>query len=164
MEIAASPAPRYYSIQGYSMATNSPPKMDKSSPEQPVFKNPQDILMNAPVGIFTTTPDGRYLSVNNTLAQMHGYDSPRELVDSVTDIATQIYVNPADREELKCLLEKNGTVTNLECLLRHTNGSHFWVSENISVIKDENGNIIAYQGFNQDITEKKQAEEALRRS
>ena len=142
------------------MLSKSPPTTEKDALEQPVFENPQDILMNAPVGIFTSTPDGRYLSANNTLARMHGYDSPRQLMDFVTDIATQIYADPADRNELKRLLEKHGEVTNFECRLRHRNGSTFWVSENISVLKDKDGNTIGYQGFNQDITERKQVEEA----
>jgi len=49
-------------------------------------------------------------------------------MDFVTDIATQIYADPADRNELKRLLEKHGEVTNFECRLRHRNGSTFWVS------------------------------------
>ncbi|MCA1742713.1 MAG: PAS domain S-box protein [Desulfovibrionales bacterium] len=70
-----------------------------------------------------------------------------------------MYVNPADRDELKRLLEKHGKVTNLECQLRHKTGSYIWVSENINVIKDEDGNTIGYQGFNQEITELKESEE-----
>ncbi len=146
------------------MPTKSPTSTDANQSEPSVFQNPQELLMNAPVGIFTSTPGGRYLCVNNTLALMHGYDSPRQLMDTITDIATQIYVDPADRDELKRLLVKYGRVTNFECRLRHRNGTFFWVSENISVIKDEDGNIVGYQGFNQDITERKQAEEALRES
>ncbi|WP_291321354.1 PAS domain S-box protein, partial [Desulfonatronospira sp.] len=144
------------------MSKKAPSIPDKGSLEQPVFENPQEILMNAPVGIFTTTPDGRYLSVNNTHALMHGYDSPRQLMDSITDIATQIYADPADRDKLKSMLEQYGEVTNFECLLRHRSGSTIWVSQNVSVLKDEDGNITGYQGFNQDITEKKRAEQSLR--
>ncbi len=146
-----------------SMQKKSLPTMDEVSSEQPVFQNPQAILMNAPIGIFTTTPDGRYLSVNITLARMHGYDSPRQLMDSVTDIAAQVYVDPADRDEMKRLLKKYGRVTNFESRLRHRNGTYFWVSENINEIKDEDGTTIGYQGFNQDITKRKQAEDELRR-
>ena len=146
------------------MSSKSPPKIDSLLSGQSFFQNPQDILMNAPIGIFTTTPDGRYLSANNTLARMHGYDSPGQLIESITDIARQIYVDPADRNELKRLLEKHGKITNFECRLRHRSGGQIWISENISVIKDEEGNIIGYQGFNLDITERKQTEEALRES
>ncbi|EFI36320.1 PAS/PAC sensor signal transduction histidine kinase [Desulfonatronospira thiodismutans ASO3-1] len=146
------------------MSQKTSPPTDQGSIEPPVFENPQGILMNAPVCIFTTTPDGRYLSVNNTLARMHGYDSPRQLMDSVTDIATQIYADPADRDKLKSMLEQYGQVTNFECRLRHRSGRIFWVSENISVIKDKDGNITAYQGFNQAITERKQTELALHKS
>ncbi len=146
------------------MTTNSSSKQDQNLSEQPVFQNPQEILMNAPVGVFTTTPDGRYLSVNNTLARMHGYDSPRHLMDSITDIGTQIYVDPADRDKLKSLLEKHGMVTNFKCRLRHRSGRPFWVSENIRVLKDNNGKITEYEGFNQDITESKLVEDELQKS
>ena len=141
-----------------------PSKNNNNNPSWARFADPHEILMNAPVGFFTTTPDGRYLSVNNTLARMHGYDSPGQLMDSITDVASQIYVDPSDRDKLKRLLEKYGKVTNYECRLLHRSGRTIWVSENISVIKDEDGNIIGYQGFNQDITHRKQAEKALEES
>ncbi|MFO7727524.1 MAG: PAS domain-containing protein, partial [Desulfonatronovibrio sp.] len=73
------------------MPTNAPLKINENSAEQPAFQNPQDILMNAPIGIFTSTLDGRYISANSALARMYGYDSPEDLIKSVTDIATQVY-------------------------------------------------------------------------
>ena len=57
---------------------------------------PQDIFDKAPIGIFTSTPEGRYTSA---LARMYGYDSAEELSESVKDIATQVYANPEDRKE-----------------------------------------------------------------
>ena len=142
-----------------------PPTSNKNNqPSQKDLPDDHAIIMNAPIGIFTTTPDGRYISVNNTLAHMHGYDSPRHLMDSITDIATQIYVDPADRDRLKLMLKKYGKVINFECRLRHRSGRYFWVSENITEIKDEEGKTIGYQGFNQEITQRKRAENALEES
>ncbi|MFO7801980.1 MAG: PAS domain-containing protein, partial [Desulfovermiculus sp.] len=82
--------------------------------------NPQeeDILQHAPIGIFKSSPEGRYLYANQTLARMYGYGSPQELMDSITDIAGQLYVDPSDREEFMRLMEKQGQVVNHECRLR----------------------------------------------
>jgi PAS domain-containing protein len=47
----------------------------------------QDIFNNAPIGIFTSTPEGRCISANPALARMFGYESPEALIASITDIA-----------------------------------------------------------------------------
>ncbi|MFO7802091.1 MAG: ATP-binding protein [Desulfovermiculus sp.] len=60
----------------------------------------QDILQHAPVGIFKTSPEGRYLYANQTLAEMYGYGSPQELMGFITEIATQVYAEPQDRAKL----------------------------------------------------------------
>ncbi len=124
----------------------------------------QDILQYAPIGIFKTSPEGRYLYANQTLARMYGFESPQELMDSITDIAGQLYVDPSDREEFMRLMEKQGQVVNHECRVRGRDRSEFWVSRNAQAIKDHKGHVVAYQGFNTDITARKRTEEALRES
>jgi PAS domain S-box-containing protein len=119
------------------------------------------ILMNAPMGIFTSTPDGRFISANPAQAQMLGYADPEELVAFITDIATQIYANPADREKISGLMEKSGKVVNHECLFRRQDGSEFWVSMNVHAVINTDGLVEAFQVFTTDITARKQAEEKL---
>ncbi|MFW5637062.1 MAG: PAS domain-containing protein, partial [Thermodesulfobacteriota bacterium] len=75
----------------------------------------QDVFDNAPIGVFTSTPEGRYISANPALAGMFGYESPEELIASITDIATQVYVDPADREEFIRLMTEHGKVVEHEC-------------------------------------------------
>ncbi|MFN2343711.1 MAG: PAS domain S-box protein [Desulfonatronovibrio sp.] len=135
-----------------------PPNKKNESSQSPL-SDPQDILENAPVGVFTSTPDGRYLYVNNTLAQILGYNSPQQLMDSIIDIGAQIYVNPADRVEFMRLMEEYGEVLNHECRFKRRDGSEFWVSRSARSIRDENGRVVAYQGFNTDITDRKKTEE-----
>ncbi len=134
----------------------------KKAPENPRpqedFLDAQDILKNAPIGIFTSTPEGRYLSVNSALVRMRGYSSPEEMIAAITDIATQVYVDPKDREQFILLLEEQGEVTNHECRFRRNDGTILWVSRNARVVKDKDGLIVAYQGFTTDITERRQAE------
>jgi PAS domain S-box-containing protein len=134
-------------------------KHPDSASTQAGFDAPHDILMDAPIGIFTSTPQGRYLSVNRALARMHGYDTPTEMIEYITDIASQVYADPEDRKGFIRLLEEHGEVTNHESRFRHKNGTIFWVSRNARVVKDKDGLIFAYQGFTTDITDRKRAEE-----
>jgi len=120
-----------------------------------------DILMNAPIGIFKTSPQGRFLSANIVCAQYLGYSTPQELTDSVTDIAAQIYADHSDRERVLGLLTQNEEVVNYECRFLRRDGSDFWVNITLRAIRASNGKIAHYQGFAVDITKRKQAEEAL---
>ena len=122
----------------------------------------QDIFDNAPISIFTSTPEGRYISVNRATARMLGYDTQQEMIESVTDIAAQVYADPADRVKFMRLMEEHGEVTNHECRFRRRDGSEFWVSRNVRAVKDQEGRIVAYQGFSAEITDRKQADQELR--
>ncbi len=143
-------------------------KNNSSSPDtsiligQTSLKDCRDILENAPIGIFTTTPEGRYIFVNPALARMYGYDKPEKLISSVTDIASQVYVDPADRDDFIRQLESSQEAFNHECRMRRLDGTILWVSRNARLVRNEKGNITHYQGFTTDVSEKKQAEAELR--
>jgi len=124
----------------------------------------RSIFENATEGISQTTPDGRYLNVNPELARMYGFDSPEEMIEKISDIGQERYVNPEDRERLKGLLAEHGKVEGFETRLYRKDGSTIWVSANIHVVRDSDGNILYYEGTNEDITERKKAEEALKES
>ncbi|WP_051822212.1 PAS domain S-box protein [Desulfonatronum thiodismutans] len=126
--------------------------------------NDQDFFDHAPIGIFTSTPEGTYLSVNTALAGMFGYATPLEFLESIQDIPGQVYVDPADREEFKRILEEYGLVWNHETRRRHRDGSIFWVSVNARAVRDEAGEIAFYQGFTTDITEARLDHQKLRES
>ncbi|SDB25388.1 hypothetical protein SAMN05660653_01196 [Desulfonatronum thiosulfatophilum] len=121
----------------------------------------REILDNAPVGIFITTPGGRYVMANQTLADMYGYDSPRALMESVTDIAGQIYVAPRDRDAFKHLVEQQDRITNFESTRMRRDGTVFWVSLNARAERDARGKVNRYLGFSTDITERKKLEQTL---
>jgi PAS domain S-box-containing protein len=59
----------------------------------------RNIYENAMEGVFQIDPDGRFISANPSLAQIHGYDSPEELIKNVNDIRS-MYVNPDDHTHL----------------------------------------------------------------
>jgi PAS domain S-box-containing protein len=122
--------------------------------------DPQN-LMHAPIGIFVSTPDGRYTFANPAQARLLGYESPEELIASITDIATEIYVDPKERIEFMRALEAHGAVVNFECRFRHRNGSVIWVSVNAFAVRDADGKVSQYQGFSSDITVRKHSEKVL---
>ena len=124
----------------------------------------RSIFENATEGIFQTTAAGRYLSANPALARIFGYDSPEELMASVTDIGRQTYVYPEQREELKRLLDSQPFVQRFEAQRYRKDGSVFWISVDGHAVRDENGTFLYYEGTNHDVTERVQARRALARN
>ena len=127
-------------------------------------ENYRSIFENAIEGIFQTTPDGHYISVNPTLARMFGYDSPADVMSSKPDIGRQLYVNQEQRKEHVRLLDEKGVINNYEARMRRKDGSIFWVSMNTRVVRNSVGNPVYFEGFVVDITGRKHAEEELKKS
>jgi PAS domain S-box-containing protein len=124
----------------------------------------RDIFENAPVAIFRATPAGRFIVVNPTYAAMAGFASPRDMIEGITDIAAQMYVNPAVRDAYKREVARHGAVRDFEARLKRRAGGTFWASMTSRVVRDETGAIVFYDGFLTDVTTRKQAEEALRQA
>ena len=121
----------------------------------------QNIVQNAPMGIFTSTPEGRFISVNPAMAWMFGYESPDEMIESITDIAEEHYIDPSDREEFVRQMHEQGQVVNHECRVRRKDGSVVWISINSILLRGGNGKVVYYQGFVADITERKRSQKDL---
>ena len=119
----------------------------------------RNIFENAVEGIFQTTSEGRFVSVNPTLANMCGFKSPGDMVSSVVDIANQIYINPESRAQFKTILETDGIARNFETQIRRTDGRLLWVSINARAVRDGHGNLLCYEGTIEDISERKRLEE-----
>jgi len=120
------------------------------------------IVQNAIEGIFQSTPDGQYLLVNPALAKLYGYESPAELMANVQDISQSIYVEASVRDEFKRLMDRDGEVRGLEYQVRRKDGGVIWISEHSRVVRDEAGRVLYYEGFVQDITRRREAEDELR--
>ena len=122
----------------------------------------RSIFENTIEGIFQSTPEGRYLSVNPALARIHGFESPEEMMSSITDIGHQLYVDSNQRAEFKRLLEVRGLVKDLEIQTRRKDGTRISTSVNARTLRDASGAVMCYEGTVEDITERKRAEEALK--
>lgn len=121
----------------------------------------QSIFENAVEGLFQTTPAGRFLTANPAVARICGYDSPAELIATMTDIARQLYVNPDDRLEFHRQVREYGKGQNIAVEMRRKDGSHFWASINAFAVRDASGAVLYCDGTLEDITERKLAEQAL---
>jgi PAS domain S-box-containing protein len=126
--------------------------------------NCRRIFENAVEGIYQSAPDGHYLQVNMALARMYGYHSPEALMKKISDIQNQIYVDSSMREQFKNLIQNTDQVRGLEYQVRRRDGRIIWISENARVVRDANGRARYYEGFIEEITQRKEAEAALQLS
>jgi diguanylate cyclase (GGDEF)-like protein/PAS domain S-box-containing protein len=124
----------------------------------------RDIFENAALGIYQSTPEGRYLDVNPALARIYGYASPEELMATVTDIARELYVDPGRRDEFVRAIEGSDTLENFESEVYRRDRSKIWICEHGRAVRDDEGRVVRYEGLVEDITPRKEAEEALRES
>ncbi len=125
----------------------------------------RNIFENSIEGIFQSTPDGCILTANPALARMWGYDSPEDLINSVTDIATQIYADPNVRtEHLRLLRESGGDFNGFEYQTRRKDGSLIWISESVRSVRSTDGEVQYFEGVIEDISNRRLIEEQLRLS
>lgn len=114
------------------------------------------LFENLREGVFISTPEGRLLDFNDAFLRMMGFESRAELL--AVDIPSTLFVDPADREELKRTLEREGSVNGYEFEMRRRNGQVLTVSESSFAARDSSGRVSAYLGFVLDQTERKRAE------
>lgn len=123
----------------------------------------RNIFENSGEGIYQSTAEGRYIQVNPAMAHMLGFESAESLLNEVDDIS-KIYVNPNDRKKLKTYLENEDAVNDYHIEIFLKNGQKAWASITEKTIRDENEEILYYEGIARDITKKKIIEDSLRES
>ncbi len=118
----------------------------------------RSIFEGSSVGIFQSTTAGQFLSVNPALADLFGYESPEALISAVTNIEEELYVEPAQRARIHQGLAHQQVIRRLESQVYRQDRSIIWISETVWAVEDPEGQVLRYEGFVQDITERKQAE------
>ncbi|NEX17987.1 MAG: hypothetical protein C1943_15550 [Halochromatium sp.] len=114
----------------------------------------REIFETSPAGIYRTTAQGRYIDVNPAGARILGYESPQALIAGISDIDTQVYANPRDREVFAGVLAEQGEIHNYEVEMRRRDGQTVWVSADAAAVRDAEGRFVAYHGTMSDITER----------
>lgn len=123
----------------------------------------RELFESSPVGLFRTHMDGSILEINLPMARMMGYDSVSDLRAHVTHM-TQIYANPAQRQELVERAIRDGVFQNVELLVNSKSGETKLVSASVNVVRDAEGRPYTFTGSAQDLSDRLRMELALQSS
>jgi len=121
----------------------------------------REIYEHSLVGIYRTTPNGQVLMANPALLRMLRYDSFEEL--SYLNLEKEGYAPGYSRADFRQRIESEEGLTGYESAWKRRDGSILYVRETGRCVRDEQGNPLYYEGTVEDITARRQAEEALRR-
>lgn len=127
-------------------------------------KQYRSLFDNAPVGVFKTTSEGRLLSANPALATMLGFQSVEDLLSNSEDLGRQLYVDPQRLNTFIVEIETAGEVTAFECEARITDNRVIWLTISARVAERFGDGSFTIEGFASDFTERKQLEQAMKRS
>lgn len=122
----------------------------------------RSLYENATIGIYRTTSDGHILMANPAAIRMLGFNSFDEMAQR--NLEKDGFETPSRRKEFRQQLESEGFVTGFEEAWRRNDGSVIYIRESASVVRDEQDQVLYYDGTFEDITERKLAEEKLRAS
>jgi PAS domain S-box-containing protein len=116
---------------------------------------------NATVGIYRTTPDGHILLANPTLVKMLGYSSLEELVKR--NLNNEGFAPDHPRVDFQSNIEQKGEIRGHESVWKKKDGSPIHVRESGRAVRDNNGRVLYYEGIVEDISDRIQAELAVRK-
>jgi len=122
-------------------------------------QNYRDLVENMSQGIFRIDRSGRFLFVNNYLAKIMGYASSFDLLESSDEVKSN-FVTPRSYEDLLDSLKEWGQVRNFEFQAYKKNGEEIWLSQSTRIINDSENGESHYEGFVQDISKRKEIEDA----
>ena len=120
----------------------------------------RDIVENAIEGIFQLSHAGRIVSANPATATLLGYESPQDLMASVTDFASQCLKNPEIRKPFVRLLREKEAVTGFETEIVRRDKTTAWIAASARTVYDTDGKVAYYEGTIVDITDRKMKEAA----
>jgi len=116
------------------------------------------LFENSVEGIYQASPEGRFIAANPSFLRIFGFNSLQELFEHFKDIDKEQYLNPEDGVTFRRIVETEGVIRNFETQLRRKDGTPIWVSLNSRAVRDHTGALLCFEGFMQNITERKQAE------
>src|SRR5216684_5614696 len=112
-------------------------------------------------GVYVATPSGRLLDCNDAFVNMLGYNGRDELL--AINLNTEICVDPNQRASFQKEIETHNYVRNFEATLQRKDGTILLAAESSFATRDSMGKVERYQGFVLDMTEKRRAEDEMRR-
>ncbi len=126
----------------------------------------QNLFENAPVGIFHSTPAGKFCMANKALSDIFGYTSPEELITEVNkaSISEKLYVDHDKRREFVEEVLEDDKWHSYKNRYFKKDGSIILAELTFRAVRDNPDNIKYLEGFVNDVTKQKEAEKALKDS
>jgi hypothetical protein len=118
----------------------------------------RELFESVPIGLFRTTPEGRFLDANPAYLEIFGYPDRDALL--AADVA-QEFADPADRARVHALVE-SGHAGPILIRARRRDGTEIWVESSERTVRDASGQVLHYEGAMRDVTERVEAEAAVR--
>lgn len=119
------------------------------------------VVENTPDLLYRTDLNGVITFISSSVYTLSGFTVTEAIG---MKMAEEVYSVPEERQMFLDELRKHGVVKNFQARLKRKDGSFWWAATNAHFFKDEDGSVIGVEGITRDITELKQAEEALQLS
>jgi two-component system NtrC family sensor kinase len=110
----------------------------------------RELFDNIQEGLYFTTPDGRFIEVNEALVRMLGYESREELLG--VDIERELYFDAKDHTAFCAKLGEGGMLRNHEEILRRKDGTPVHTMQNVFAVRDASGRVLQHRGLMTDIS------------
>ncbi|AOS43740.1 Blue-light-activated protein [Lacunisphaera limnophila] len=125
----------------------------------------RELFEQAVGGIYRSTPEGQFLTVNPALARMFGFVRAEEMIAWAEQHAAQsLYVKPGRRDEFRTAFGPAGQLNDFESEVLVRDGRTIWISEDAREVRDASGRLLYYEGFVADITARLQLEAEMGRA
>ncbi len=121
-------------------------------------KRYRELFENVPLGLYSTTPDGKITDANPALIEILGYPDLETLLSTE---ALELFLDPADEEKWSEMMTRHNIVRDFEIRFKRYDGTPIWVKDDTQSVFDEDGKLIAYQGSLEDISIRKEAESRI---
>jgi PAS domain S-box-containing protein len=127
-------------------------------------RNLQLVMDTIPQRVFWKDRNFKYLGCNQVFAEDAGLASPREIIGKNDFELSWKETAPLYRSDDREVMEKDISKINYEEPQARADGSQLWLRTTKIPIKNERGEIVGVFGSYEDITDKKLAEDSLRKS
>ena len=109
-----------------------------------------------PIGLYRTTPSGKIVDINMAMCLMLAAPDRQALLAMN---ATDLYVNPGQRDEFRRLIERDSVVIDFEVRLRRFDGSEVIALLSTRLVRDEAEKPLYFEGSVRNVTELRRMEQ-----
>ncbi len=117
------------------------------------------LFLNAPIGIYRTTPDRKFVFANPSFLKMLGYSSFEDLTQNHTSL--DFYKNKDHEKSFMFNMVKQSAVMGFETIWETKDGNEIIVTESARAVKNHEGQTVFYDGIVEDVTQRVESQRKL---